>query len=81
LWLRPVLVVGLTDSDDVEKVVKHDKVGSRGYLARKMLGPFLRNGLLSTDADKWRAHRKILSSAIDTNVCREFHKKTEIFRQ
>ncbi|GFG32713.1 hypothetical protein Cfor_04165, partial [Coptotermes formosanus] len=56
LWFGPVLIVGLTDPDDVEKVVKHAKVGSRGYLARKMLGPFLRNGLLSTDGDKWRAH-------------------------
>jgi hypothetical protein len=34
-WVGPVLVVVLTDPDCIESVVKHDKVCSRGYLARK----------------------------------------------
>jgi hypothetical protein len=36
LWLGPMLMVLLTDADHVEKVVNHDKVGSRGYVARKI---------------------------------------------
>jgi hypothetical protein len=38
LWFGPVLVVVLTEPDNIETVVKHDKVGSRGYVARKLLG-------------------------------------------
>ena len=72
LWLGPVLVVALTDPDRIEKVVKHDKVGSRGYLARKIMGPVFRNGLLTIDGDKWRTHRKIVSSALNTNILETF---------
>ncbi|GFG32719.1 hypothetical protein Cfor_04168, partial [Coptotermes formosanus] len=72
LWFGPVLVVVLTDPNHIEKVVKHDKVGSRGYLATKILVPFFRNGLLVIDGDKWRAHRKIVSSALNTNVLETF---------
>jgi hypothetical protein len=35
LWIGPVLVVALTDPDNIENVVKHDKLGSRGYLTGK----------------------------------------------
>jgi cytochrome P450 len=72
LWFGPVLAVVLTDPDSIEKVVKHDKIGSRGYLARKILGPVFRNGLITTDGDKWRTHRKIVSSALSTNILETF---------
>jgi hypothetical protein len=35
LWFGPVLRVVLTDPDCIESVLKHDKLDSRGYLARK----------------------------------------------
>jgi cytochrome P450 len=72
LWLGPLLVVVLTDPDGVEKVVKHDAVGSRGYLVKKLLGPAFRNGLFVIDGEKWRAHRKIVSSALTTNFLQTF---------
>jgi cytochrome P450 len=72
LWFGPVLVVVLTDPNHIEKVVKHDKVGSRGYLATKLMGPAIRNGLFLIDGDKWRAHRKIVSSVLNTKVLETF---------
>ncbi|GFG33256.1 hypothetical protein Cfor_04564, partial [Coptotermes formosanus] len=72
LWFGPVLVVVLTDPDAIGKVVKHDKVGGRGYLFTKLMSPAFRNGLLVIDGDKWRAHRKIVSSALNTNVLETF---------
>jgi hypothetical protein len=36
LWLDPLLAVELPENNDTEKVVKHHKVSSRGYLATKL---------------------------------------------
>jgi cytochrome P450 len=72
LWLGPVLVVVLTDPDAIGKVVKHGKLGSRGYLITKLLRPLFQNGLLVIDGGAWRAHRKIVSSALNTNVLETF---------
>ena len=68
LWIGPVLVVVLTDPDSIEKVVKHDKLSRRGYLARKVLEPAFRKGLLCNDGDKWRRQRKIVSSPFHVNI-------------
>ena len=72
LWLGPVLAVLLTDPDDIEKVVKHDKVGSRGFVARKLLEQAFRNGLLHLDGEDWRRHRKIVSSSLQINILETF---------
>jgi cytochrome P450 len=68
VWVGPVLVVVLTDPDCVESVVKHDKVCSRGYLARKTTEHAFRNGLLHIDGKEWRRHRKIVSAALHINI-------------
>jgi len=72
LWFGPVLVVGLTDPDDIEIVVKHDKVCSRGFVAMKLLGGAFRNGLLHLDGEDWRRHRKIISSSLQINILETF---------
>jgi hypothetical protein len=76
LWFGPVLVVALTDPDNIETVVKHDKIGSRGYLARKILEQIFRNGLICLDGEDWRRHRKIISASLQMNVLETF---VEIF--
>jgi cytochrome P450 len=68
LWFGPVLVVVLTDPDNIETVVKHHKVGSRGYVARKLLRRIFLNGLLYLDGEGWREHRKIVSGALKMNI-------------
>ena len=72
LWFGPVLVVVLTDPDNIESVVKSDKFCSRGYLAKKSVEKFLGNGLLHLDGEEWRRHRKIVSSALHINILETF---------
>jgi cytochrome P450 len=72
LWFGPVLIVLLTDPDCIESVVKHDKLGSRGYLARKVTEPAFPNGLLNIEGEQWRRHRKILSAALHVNILERF---------
>ena len=72
LWLGPVLLVVLTDPDSIEKVMKHDKSCSRGYLVNKVTEPAFRNGLICIEGEKWRRHRKIVSSALHVNILETF---------
>jgi cytochrome P450 len=75
LWLAPVLFVVVTDPDCIESVVKHDKLGSRGYLARKTTEQVFRNGLLTINGEQWRRHRKIVSAALHVNILETFVEK------
>jgi len=82
LWVGPVLIVALTEPDNIENVVKHDKLCNRGYLVSKSMEKFFRNGLLKTDGEDWRRHRKIVSSALHINILEIFVEsfaKTSIF--
>jgi hypothetical protein len=72
LWFGPVLVVVLTDPHSIASVVKHDQLLSRGYLARKSMEQAFLNGLFYIDGDKWRRHRKIVSSALHVNILETF---------
>jgi len=76
LWFGPVLVVVLADPDDIEKVVKHDKLCNRGFLISRAMEPPFRNGLLHLDGEEWRRQRKLVSSAFNTNILEKF---VEIF--
>ena len=53
LWIGPELIVVLTDPDDIENVVKHDKLYSRGYLVRKSMERSFRNGLVPLEGEIW----------------------------
>ena len=66
------MVVVLTDPDSIEKLVKQDKSCRREYLDRKLGDPFLRNGLLCLDGDKWRKHLKNISSNLHVNILETF---------
>jgi cytochrome P450 len=72
LWLGPVLFVVVKDPDCIESVVKHDKLGSRGYLARKTTEQVFRNGLINIDGEEWRRHRIIVSAALHVNILEKF---------
>jgi len=68
LWFGPVLTVALADPDSIENLVKHDKLCNRGYLVRKSIEKFFRNGLWNSDGEDWRRHRKIVSSGLHINI-------------
>jgi len=72
LWIGPVLVVVLTDPDDIEKLVKYDKLCKRGYLVRKLTEQTFRNGLILIDGEDWRRHRKIVTSALHMKILEKF---------
>jgi cytochrome P450 len=72
LWIGPVLVVALTDPDNIENLVKHDQLLTRGYIVRKLGEPIFRNGLACIDGDQWRRHRKIVSAALHVNILEKF---------
>jgi cytochrome P450 family 4 len=72
VWIGPILVVGLADADNIESVVKHDKLCTRGYIPRKLMKPAFLNGLVNIDGDDWRRHRKIVSAAFHINTLETF---------
>jgi len=51
MWIGLVLIVAPTDPDNIENVVKHDKLCNEGYLVRKSMERFFRNGLLKSDGE------------------------------
>ena len=72
MWIGPVLVVALTDPDNIENVVKYDKLLSRRSIIRKLGETVFRNGLLCVDRDKIRRHRKIVSAGLYSNNLETF---------
>jgi cytochrome P450 len=72
LWFGPVLVVVLADPQSIESVVKQDKLLGRGTMVTKLGAPVFQNGLLLSDGDKWRRHRKIVSAALRMNILEIF---------
>jgi cytochrome P450 len=72
LWIGPILIVRLTDADNIESVVKHDKLCTKGYFFTKFLKPTFRNGLLTNEGDEWRRHRKIVSGGFYINTLKTF---------
>jgi cytochrome P450 family 4 len=71
-WIGPILTVVVTDPDIIETVVKHDKIGRRGYSFRKSFEQAARNGLISLNGDEWRRHRKIVSAALHISILETF---------
>jgi cytochrome P450 len=71
-WIGPLLLVVLTDADDIQNVVKHDKLCNRGYLIRKAMEHPFRNGLLHIDGEGWLRHRRIVSAAFHNNIFEKF---------
>jgi cytochrome P450 len=72
IWFGPVLVVLVTDPDCIGRLVKQDKLLGRGYLVRKLTEPVFFNGLLRSEGEIWRKHRKIVSSGFQLNILEKF---------
>ena len=71
-WFGHLLVVVLTDPDNIENVVKHDKFCCKGYISRNSTEQPFRNGLFHVDGEEWRRHRNIVSSAFHINILETF---------
>ncbi|XP_069702069.1 cytochrome P450 4C1-like [Periplaneta americana] len=72
LWFGQDLFVLVSDPVDIEKILGNKNFIKRTGYVTKVGKPFFRNGLLMSDGETWRIHRKIISSTFHTNVLDQF---------
>jgi cytochrome P450 family 4 len=72
LWVGQDLFVLLSNPVALEKILGNKNFIRRTGLITKVGKPFFRNGLLMSDGDTWRIHRKIISSTFHNNVLDQF---------
>jgi cytochrome P450 family 4 len=71
-WIGQDLFVMLTNPVFVEKVLGNKNSISRTGYVTKLAKPYFRNGLLMSEGDTWRIHRKIIQSTFHNNVLDQF---------
>lgn len=71
-WIGQDLFVLLTNPVFVEKVLGNKNSISRTGYVTKLAKPYFRNGLLMSEGDTWRIHRKIIQSTFHNNVLDQF---------
>lgn len=71
IWIGPRLIVFLTHPKDVEIIL-----GSSVYIDKsdeyRFFKPWLGNGLLISNGEHWRSHRKLIAPAFHQNVLKSF---------
>ena len=72
LWLGQDLFVLTSDPVALERILGNKHFIKRTGYVTKLGKPFFRNGLLMSDGDTWRIHRKIISSTFHNNVLDQF---------
>lgn len=72
LWIGQDLFVLLSDPLALEKVLGNKNFIRRTGYVTKVGKPFFRNGLLMSDGDTWRIHRKIIQSTFHNNILDQF---------
>ncbi|PSN45115.1 Cytochrome P450 4c3 [Blattella germanica] len=72
LWFGQDLFILISDPVALEKILGNKHFIKRTGLVTKLGKPFFRNGLLMSDGDTWRLHRKIISSTFHNNVLDQF---------
>ncbi|PSN45114.1 hypothetical protein C0J52_18783 [Blattella germanica] len=72
LWLGQDLFVLVSDPVALEKILGNKQFIKRTGYVTKLGKPFFRNGLLMSDGETWRIHRKIISSTFHNNVLDQF---------
>ncbi|XP_023705442.1 cytochrome P450 4C1 [Cryptotermes secundus] len=72
LWIGQDLFVLLSDPVALEKVLGNKNFIRRTGYVTKVGKPFFRNGLLMSDGDTWRVHRKIIQSTFHNNILDQF---------
>jgi cytochrome P450 family 4 len=72
IWMGPDLFVILSNPALLEKVLGNKHCISRTGYVTKLAKPYFRNGLLLSDGETWRVHRKIIMSTFHNNVLNQF---------
>lgn len=71
VWIGPKLLVFLTNPVDIE-IILNSNVYIQKSDEYRFFKPWLGNGLLISDGDHWRAHRKLIAPAFHQNVLKSF---------
>ncbi|XP_068900357.1 cytochrome P450 4C1-like isoform X1 [Tenebrio molitor] len=69
IWLGPYLFIGVTDSDDLEYVMKHCLAKGSWY---NFLYQLFGNGILTAPISTWRAHRKIINQTFNQTILNSY---------
>ncbi|XP_037028672.1 cytochrome P450 4g1-like [Bradysia coprophila] len=71
VWIGPKLVVILTNPSDIE-IILNSNVYIQKSDEYRFFKPWLGNGLLISNGDHWRSHRKLIAPAFHQNVLKSF---------
>lgn len=71
VWIGPKLVVFLTNPVDIE-IILNSNVYIQKSDEYRFFKPWLGNGLLISNGDHWRSHRKLIAPAFHQNVLKSF---------
>ncbi len=82
VWIGPFLLLGISDPDDIQIVLRHKNSIAKAFsynFGKILLG----DGLLTAPVDIWKSHRKIIAPtfhrSILENYVKIFHRQTDIF--
>lgn len=70
-WVTIIPYVILLEPDDIQAVLGSAKHTSKIFVYR-LLDNFLGKGLITSDVDTWRTHRKLLQPAFHLHVLQKF---------
>ncbi|XP_044586939.1 probable cytochrome P450 4aa1 [Cotesia glomerata] len=71
IWLTIFPFVVILEPEDIQKVLGNPRHVSKGFLYN-LLHNFLGKGLLTSDSETWKSHRKIIQPAFHLNVLDKF---------
>ncbi|PSN45100.1 Cytochrome P450 4C1 [Blattella germanica] len=73
LWMGPTLKIFTSDPTVVERIFGSNKYYlERDHFHQSVLSPLLRNGLLTSNGEKWKRHRKVIISTFHTKILETF---------
>ncbi|CAH0592587.1 unnamed protein product [Chrysodeixis includens] len=71
VWIYPHAAVAIYNPEDIEVIMSNMKYNEKS-LIYMIVKPWLRDGLLLSNGEKWQQRRKILTPAFHFNILRQF---------
>ncbi|CAH1639816.1 unnamed protein product [Spodoptera littoralis] len=71
VWIYPFGAVFIYNPEDIEIIMSSMKYGDKSSIYN-FLKPWLRDGLLVSNGEKWQTRRKILTPAFHFNILKQF---------
>ncbi|XP_069687882.1 cytochrome P450 4C1-like [Periplaneta americana] len=68
-WMGNKLYIVISDADTIENILSNKSLIKKNSSVSKIING---NGVVAPDEDKWKIHRRIISSTFNTNVLEQF---------